>query len=271
MLLDKSEIAIVFITLSSIIAILNVYEIVLIVRYKNRKAFDKLLLSLAVSDLVVALTVISFKLADLITSNTVAWLDGTNFANIFILSISFSMSNLIAITADRYLAVRFPIKHRILLTGRRVNAVIITIWSLCIVTVTTYSVIQFKLGVQMELSLNMASGSILLYGVVMIIVYINIFYLICKRTVPGKNRIGEESKVTNWRRRLALVLNGPNMRERGVFLTGAIVTISFIICAYPLAIDFLIKQSGMLSIVSKILLLLNSLFNPLIYFFKRYL
>ena len=268
MLLDILERKILFITLSSIIAILNVYEIVLIVRYKNRKAFDKLLLSLAVSDLVVALTVIAFKLADLLTGNKVAWLDGTNFANIFILSISFSMSNLIAITADRFLAVRFPIKHRILLTGRRVNAVIITIWSLCIVSVTIYSLIQFKWRDQMEISLNMASGFILLYGVAMIVVYINILYLICKRAVPGKNRIGEEIKVTN--QRPALVLKGPNMTERGVFITGAIVTISFVICTYPFAIDFLIKQSGeKVSIASKILMLLNSLFNPLIYFFKR--
>ena len=260
---------IIFITLSFIIVTLNISEIVLILRRKKRKAFDKFLLSLAASDILVALSVASFKLADLVTSNTVLWLIGQNYVNILLLSIKFSIFNLIAITADRLLAVRFPIKHRILSTEWRVNAVIVTIWSLCIVSVTILSVIQFRKKNQIELVLNIASGFILLFGLVMTMVYINIFHLICKRRLPSKTKMGQESKGLN--RRLSLFPKGVNMTERGVILTGAIVTASFIICTYPFAVVFFITQSSKkISVVFKILVVLNSLLNPLIYFFKSY-
>ena len=267
--LNKQGGKFIFIALSFIIVTLNITEIVLILRRKNRKAFDKFLLSLAVSDILVALSVASFRIADLITSNTVSWLIGQNYVNILLLSITFSFFNLIAITADRFLAVRFPIKHRILSTEWRVNAVIVTIWSLSIIFVTILSAIQFRWKDQIELVLNIASGFILLFGVVMIMVYINIFHLICKRRIPSKNRMGEESKGLN--RRLSVFPKGANTIERGVILTGAIVTVSFIICTYPFAFNFLITQSSKkISVAFNILVVLNSLLNPLIYFFKSY-
>ena len=268
MLLDKPGGESVFIILSLITAILNVYEIVLIARCKNRKAFDKFLLSLAVSDILVALSVASFKIVDLATCNTIAWLERENFANMFLISAPFSVTNLIAITADRFLAVRFPIQHRILSTKRRVYVAIVITWSLGIVSIAIFCVIQFKWEEKIEITLYIASVYLLAFGVMMIVVYVNIFYLICKRTVPGKTARGKEQVRT---RIPALVLKGPNITERGVILTGAIVTISFIICTYPFAFNLLIQQSvGKISMVPKALILLNSLFNPLIYFFKSY-
>ena len=260
---------IIFIVLSFIIATLNISEIVLISRRKNRKAFDKFLLSLAASDILVALSVAAFKLADLATGNTVSWLIEQNYVNILLLSITFSFFNLIAITADRFLAVRFPIKHRILSTEWRVNAVIVTIWTLCIVFVTTLSVIQFRWKDQIELALNIASGFSLLFGVVIILVYINIFHLICKRRIPSKTKMGGENKGLN--RRLSVFPKCANTTERGVILTGAIVTISFIICTYPFAFNSLIKLSSKkISVIFNMLVVFNSLLNPLIYFFKSY-
>ena len=260
---------IIFIIVSFIIAILNISEVVIIVRCKSRKAFDKLLLSLAISDALIGLSVASFNIYYLTTDNTASLLDGNKYANIFFFSVILSLTNLIAITVDRFLAVRFPIKHRVFSTEKRANAVIVTIWSLGIVSVTFTGVMQIRWESQMEIIFNIASGFLLLFGVVMIMVYVNIFYLICKRTVPGKTGRGEEQNART--RNPAVVLKSLNMTERSVFLTGAIVTISFIICTYPLAFNFLIQQSvEKILIVSKVLILLNSLFNPLIYFFKSY-
>ena len=260
---------IIFIIVSFIIAILNISEVVIIVRCKSRKAFDKLLLSLAISDALVGLSVALFNIYYLTTDNTASLLDGNKYANIFFFSVILSLTNLIAITVDRFLAVRFPIKHRVFSTEKRANAVIVTIWSLGIVSVTFTGVMQVRWENQMEITFNVASGFLLLFGVVMIVVYVNIFYLICKRAVPGKTGGGEEQKART--RNPALVLKSLNMAERSVFLTGAIVIISFIFCTYPLAFNFLIQQSvEKILIVSKVLILLNSLFNPLIYFFKSY-
>ena len=269
MLLEGPGNEILFITLSFIIAILNAYEIVLILRCRNRKAFDKFLLSLAVSDILVALSVASFKLVDLVTNNTVPWLEGENIANMLLISVPFSVINLITITADRFLAVRFPIKHRILSTKRRVNAVIAISWSLGIFSVAFFCVMQFVWEEKNEITLSIASVHLLVFGGVMILVYMNIFYLIWKRTVPGETGRRGEGKVRT--RNPALSSKGPNMIERGVFIAGATVTISFIICTYPFAFNVLIKQSAeKASLASKLLILLNSLFNPIIYFFKSY-
>ena len=258
-----------YIVLALIIACLNTVETVLILRTNIKKAFEKLLLSLAVSDVFVGLTVAALKIVDLATHNTMSWLEGGDFAIIFIISSNLSISNLILITVDRFLAVRFPIKHRILLTERRVNATIALVWFLSAVSMIHLSIIKYELKRDYE-SLLAISGLILLLGVIMVVLYIKIFYLISKRTVTGSADGEQGKKVTM--RSIAKVVKGPHVTERGVFITGAIVTISFIICTYPFALNFLIIQSAEeTSLFSKVMLLLNSLFNPFIYFFKGYL
>ena len=258
-----------YMVLALTIAFLNTVETVLILRCNIKKAFEKLLLSLAVSDVVVGLTVAAFKIVDLATHNKMSWLEGDDFALLFIISSNFSMSNLVLITVDRFLAVRFPIKHRVLLTERRVNAIIALVWFLSAVSMAHFVIIKFELKGYHQ-SLLAISVFLLLLGAAMMAVYIKIFYLISKRKVTG-SADGEQGKKGTMRS-LAKVIKGPHVAERAVFITGGIVTTSFIICTYPFAINLLIHQSAEeTSLFSKAMLLLNSLFNPLVYFFKGYL
>ena len=255
--------------LAMMIVLLNTIEIVLILRCKRKKTFDKLLLSLAISDLMVGFAVATFKIVDVTTYNTIPWLVGENFAGIFKFSINFSITNLFMITADRLLAVRFPIKHRILLTERRVNAMIAVIWLVSFVTSALFFLLQFKWKKE-RLSLLITSGILLLLGATMLAVYINIFYWISKRKVNGTVVNGQDGVAV--KRGLAMVIKGPYVTERAVFITGCIVTISFIICTYPLAFDYLLYQSvARISTPSRFMILSNSLLNPFIYFFKSYL
>ena len=259
----------IFVILALIILFSNTVEIILILRCKSKKLFDKLLLSLALSDILVGLAVIAFKSIGLVRHNALPWLEGEDCANIFIISSNFSMSNLIFITVDRFLAVRFPVKHRILLTERRVNTVIALVWFLSAVSTTLFSIIKFEWRGANE-SLLILSGFLLLIGVAMMVVYIKIFYLISKRTAKGSanTRQGKQGTI----RGLGKVTKGPHVTERAVFITGAIVTISFIVCTYPFAFDFLICRSAHeISLPPRLMILLNSLFNPFIYFFKNYL
>ena len=257
-----------FIIVAFLTAFLNIAEIVLIIRCNSRKAFDKLLLSLAASDVLVGLSIAAFKSFDLITHNTIDWLEGTSFANIFVYSITFSISNLLLITIDRFLAVRFPIKHRMLVTERQVNKTIVIVWVLCLVSTAVFFAMHFTWLEKNLAPLYIASGCLLLFGMVITMGYSAIFYMICKRKIQraaGK----EERKITV--RNFAFALKGFQMAEKGVFVTGAIVSISFIICTYPFAIEFLIFNNGArISIISRLLILLNSLLNPVVYFFKRY-
>ena len=254
--------------LALMIVLLNTIEIALILRCKSKKTFDKLLLSLAISDLMVGLAVATFKIADVTTSNTIPWLVGGNFASIFKFSINFSIGNLFVITADRFLVVRLPIKHRIFFTERRVNAMIVVIWLACSVTSTLFLLLQFEWKKE-RISLLIKSGILLLLGATMLAVYINIFYCISKRKVTraAVNRQGDVAA----KRGLTIVIKRPYVRERAVFITGCIVTISFIICTYPLACDYLLHQSrARVSVPSRFMILSNSLLNPFIYFFKSY-
>ena len=260
---------ILFVLLAFAIAFLNIAEAILILRCQSKKAFDKLLLSLALSDVLVGLAVAGFKLVDIATYNSVSWLTGDDFANIFVVSINFSTSNLLLITIDRFLAVRFPIKHRNLLTDQRVNAVIVLIWLLALAFGTYVCIVQFKWEEATQ-SLLIASGFLLLFGVGMMLAYIKIFFMISKRAATRAPRTTQGNTATT--RSLVEVIKGPNVAERAVFITGGVVTLSFIICTYPFACDVLIRQSGkQIPLMPRVMLILNSLFNPFIYFFKKYL
>ena len=266
---DTTDRDIIYVALSIIIVILNTIEAVLILRCNSKKTFDKLLLSLAISDVLVGLAVAAFKIVSLTTYNALTWLGSEDCANIFIASSNFSMSNLVLITVDRFLAVRFPLKHRILLTERRINILIALMWLLSAVSMTFLTIIKFEWKGTNE-SLFIISGFILLLGAVMIVVYIKIFYLISKRTAKIQADGGQGNTVKI--KSLVKFTKGFHVAERAVFITGCVVTISFIVCTYPFAFDFWIHQSAQeISLATRFLLLLNSLFNPFIYFFKGYL
>ena len=260
---------ITFVFLGLLTVLLNSVETGLILRIKNKKIFDRLLLSLALSDVLVGVTVSTVKSADLYHGSNFSWLKQEDIAAIFLLSIVFSFSNLLAIAIDRFLAVQYPIKHRILLTPRRANIAIAALWLLCLISVLMNSLSTYKWTINVIYLLYGASVTILVFGVLITIIYCTIFYLICKRKMHVARTDGAQDNAI--RGGFAAFLKGPYKFERAVLFTGCIVAISFIICTYPFAIEFLIGQSvEHISYMSKAVMILNSLLNPLIYFFKSY-
>ena len=267
--IDLTNRDIIYVIISFLIVILNTVEAVLIIRCNSKNTFDKLLLSLAISDILVGLSVAAFKIIDLTTYDSLTWLGTEDCAIIFIASSNFSMLNLVLITVDRFLAVRFPIKHRILVTERRINTIIVLIWIVSAVSMIFLIIIELERKGTNE-SLFAMSGLILLIGAVMVVVYIKIFYVISKRTAKVTVEGGQGNTIKI--RSLVKVKKGPHLVEKAVFITGGVVTFSFVMCTYPFAFDFLIHQSAHeISLAPRFLLLLNSLLNPLIYFFKGYL
>ena len=250
-------------------ALLNIIEIVLISRKKNRKVFEKLLISLAASDVLVGMAAAAFKLLDLITDNQIKWLSGGDIANIFLISTTFSIANIGAITVDRYLAIRFPIKHRMIVTARRVDVTIVVLWFLCLVSTILNSFLEFQWIKDFDYMLYVGTVSLLAFSVAMTMMYAAIFWSISKRTMrTATENVAETNSV---RRGFMSIFKGLGTTEKSVLFTGCLVTISFIICTYPFAFEFLIRQSGKgMSTASRLMLLLNSLLNPIIYFFMRY-
>ena len=257
---------IAYFPVAALIVIFNIVEIILILRIKYRTMFDKLLLSLAFSDVIVGVVVAIFQgFHQHRTDST--WMKPKVAVNVFLLSMVFSTTNLFAIAVDRFLAVRSPIKHRILSTNRRTNMCIVALWMVCLAFVTASGLITWTLDI--GFASNIVSVSLLVFGVFIIILYCAIFYLICKRKMRAANT--DRREVISTRSCITLFLKGPYKAERSVFFTGCIVTISFIICSYPFAFNLLICQKFEdLFFVPQFLIVLNSLLNPFIYFFKKW-
>ena len=256
---------ILYILTALLIILSNSIEIVLILGIWNRTIFDRLLLSLAFSDALVSVVVGFFQVSEMHLGDKF-WLREENAINTFLFSITFSCTNLISITVDRFLAVQYPIKHRMLLTPKRANNIIAVLWILCFLGFSITALFTHILALEMKLILYATSISLLVFGILITILYCVIFCLVCKRKMPTAGADGGDNNVT--RSCIALFLKGPYKAERSVLFTGLIVAISFIVCTYPFAFNVLItKSNGSFPFITKFLVVLNSLLNPFIYFF----
>ena len=262
---DIAAIDISYIVVAQLIVLLNAAEMVLILRKKDKKIFDKLLLSLAASDLLVGMSIFAFKIAELNAPKKSTWQTPTNFTNMYVLSMIFSITNLVGITIERFLAVKFPIKHRMMVTKKKANVFVAIMWVLSAGSVVFCSLVIFLWKNDMPMLLQGSSISLLFHGVWITAAYAYIFHLIRKRYVATTTTRGDGNVS---RRGFGLMFKGPNRAERSVFLTSCLVAVSFIVCTYPFAIEYLITGIG--SSVSTFLIVLNSLLNPFIYFFKSY-
>ena len=256
------------IVLGALTTVLLICEIVLITRKKIKlKPFEKLLLSLAISDILVTVTVMIFKIFDfyLVKSDMTG---EDKFFVVLVLSITFSVGNIFAITIDRFLAVRFPLKHRVLMTGCRMNKLIVVIWALCCFSVIFFSIFVFVGKGDHAVLFIAVSGTLLLYGILVLSVYIYIVHMSMHRKVLIINNTGSVSH-----RQVAVCLFSPQFSaERNILYTCCLVTFSYIICSFPFAIEILIVQNALhISFASKLVLCLNSSTNPIVYFFKGYL
>ena len=251
-----------------VIIILNITEIVLILRVKFKKIFDRLLLSLAVSDFIVGLAIAAYKLIDLNFGEKLVWFEEDKFANVFLFSLNFSIWNLFVITIDRYFAVKFPIKHRVYATERRCNIVIGIMWLVSLIILTFHVLNVFLWDEESDYFLLLSSVTVLVFGGFMIAVYSSILYLLSKNRIKTST---ENKEGRTRRQKLNLFFNSSKRAERAVCLSSFFVAVSFMLFTYPFAIEYLVIKSGKdISFITKLFILLNSLFNPFIYFFKSY-
>ena len=262
----------IYIALGLITVVLNATEIVLIIRTKKKKAFENLLLSLAVSDALVGITYATAKIAQLVSRRRLAWLSPENSAKTILISIIFSITMLLALTVDRFLAVKFPIKHRMIVTAKRANMAIIVVWLISLIAAAFYCLVTFIWAKESNFTLKVANCISLIVGAVILSAYAVIFFLISKRKLRAATT-GENEKGAAKGRWFAWLCGGTYTVERSVLLTGCIVTISFVFCTWPFAFEYLFFKASVseVSLPSKLMIPLNSLLNPIIYFFKSYL
>ncbi len=244
---------------------LNVFEIKTIsCRPGILKAFEKLLLSLSIGDLIISSCTVIFMLlvfAEAVDKRT----SPRVFHLVLVASMGLSYWNIIAITVDRYFAVRYPIRHNIKMRPKFVNGVVAVIWLMAVkFTVVLGLVIYYKFHTVTYLMI--CAINVLLIGVMFGLIY---FYLF-KRTMQSRLQTiqGSSSKTTCSITELRTEQR--RRPERNLLITSSLVVATFVAANYPFAIEMLVQQRLDFSFSSQLCLLLNCALDPLVYFYKGY-
>ena len=227
------------------------------------KTTTTLLLSLAVSDVGVGLFVQPFY-----TSLLVSWLQQNSpscftyrmFNNVGLLFSSASSLGVVAVSADRFLAVHLHLRYKELVTHKRVVAVVISIWvfSAFVSLIILSGLRAIQIIVQ---SIAQVSGLVLT-----IVIYIKLYLVVrChKNRIQSMQARGEQSKdVTN----LSGVIKSA--------FVSVYVYVAFLVCYVPYwSCVTAIRLYGptltlkSLHLFSLTLVFLNSSLNPVIYCWK---
>ena len=235
--------------LASAIIIANIVEIIFITRVrKNMSLFQLLLFSLAVADLFVGISGWCIAVLEL-HGVKIAKLQ---LGSIVCFAIAASVNHVNAITIDRLLAIRWPLRHKYLVSRKRISIYIATTWCVSIVMLMPMFVSDGD-----DLTKYILSICIITYSGAMVFVYSYIIY----RTVVVR------------RKTLIIVAQGTDAvqtsKDVQLVLVVIILTIIFMVCSIPFCVYTFVIDDVPTTI--KNFLISNSLCNPFVYFFWKLL
>ena len=229
----------------ALVVVINIIEIGILARnHKNLTIYERLLLSLSVADLLVGITFLVSLLAQFEKGSNL------RISVVFWYSITTSLFHIVLLTLDRAIAVLYPLKHRIWITVKFINISIGMSWVFSLLTVTSFLFNRSKMvtktiiGYMTELAIC-----------ILVIVYSIIIYkVLIKRYRHGPlNR----SRSLFTRRDLNLVV------------ISIFITVTFAAFTLPFSIKSVAHKKE--SFVDKLFIVLNSLTNPITYFFWMFL
>ena len=192
--------------------------------------------------------------------------------------------HIVVVTAERYMAIKFPLKHR-LLHPKCMKKVLATVW-LCSLLVSSipFSWISKVYPVFQPESLKLTLGftifcmafALALPYMFLIYAFVRMFKAINRSLPnvcrPSTNGYGQQNPVMARRHRLLLKSTG----ERKCLLLFIIMALVFLVCWLPWFVIFLLHQSTLdaskLLVPSQVSLLvryLTSVINPLLYTFLK--
>ena len=242
-----SEKNISLLSLAIPVVIVNIIEIILLLtRMKMLSNFEKMLFSLAVADLLVGFAqgIVSFlKIADVDFK-------GIKFNSIFLFTLAASFNHVNAITVDRFLAVCWPIKHRLWVTKKVIITCVIILWVL-----NGFMLIPLFVADSLDYIRRILAILSVIYAGLMTFIYSFIIYkaIICRRkSFQGQSSVNAEQAKKDFQ----------------LVIISACIVVTFMICTIPLAISAFISEE--LPWPVKFVLILNSFFNPFIYFFWKF-
>ena len=247
--------------------ILNILEICIIrKRWRKVTDFKLILFNLATVDCLTGIVFLS-----LIGTETYLILNNVHVHNeimaaiylLIVVSVIVSVNFVILIGIERLFAVRLPIQHRMFhMKRRRVYIAVALIWLVtilaCALAITLDQVINDTvIETYGSTHLGYTCGTVLsLQSLIVLLLYSSLSFYVLKRQ-SRFNKIGEAHSA---RRDLATSLK----KERVTLIVCFLIVASFLVCTTPFSIRMYQERTEE---IERILLLSNSLINPLIYFF----
>ena len=253
--------------------VLNFIEIHLIVKVWNHATdFELVLLNLAVADvlnclLFTAVTGIShytFNNRSIVSSKAerLFWIHACHT-----FSVMASTSFVIVIGVERFFAAKLPLKHRLWHTSRRKLLMCISItWGFDIIVSTTLALINYfatdKKIMFASKDLSYFTTGLLTAGLVLVsILYMWLAHLVLMRSMKLFEFDNKDFSVN------AKSIKRAMTKEKATVIVCALVVVVLFICDLPIIVDLFLQR---LTQTAVLLLKLNSIANPVIYFFKGY-
>ncbi len=243
-------------TTGSLGVIANIAQLILICRDKKRRkcSFGLTLLSLNIADLLASIGLCLLGIAYLLFIFMMV-----DFALFKMLmktahvSLAFSLTSSIThvgfIAVQRAIAVASPFKVKQIITMSRCHIILALMWIISV----ALAIGVFHLE---KLGFMSLSGIALGTGVALIVIY----SIVCCKTTK-RNAANNASENRPRRRRNA---------EREVLMYSAAITVVYIVCNYPKAVNQFISYPASMVITSDLLLSINPLLDPLLYFMSSY-
>lgn len=263
------SIEIVFFVVGGVAFVLNIVESTLILKMrKNWKHFDRLLLSLSIADLIVAIATIMANIGKIDGMPALGNLLSKRFFFIVLFtSQDYSVLHILAITVDRFMAVKHPLKHNMRMQGHFPAMTIAGIWVsvfalnvVLISIITTYSNLLLPIG-------KAFSVLFILLGLCYAAAYRHIFRTALNQATRRSKKFTDEEHKNCSIKKVLLLEKCRN--ERNLLITCCLVLSSYLICMFPISVETLVKNSAEdITVISQLLLIGNSILNPIVYFFK---
>ncbi|XP_036451456.1 trace amine-associated receptor 13c-like [Colossoma macropomum] len=234
-----------------------------------------LILSLAMADLLVGLIIMPVKIMELVDS---CWYFGKIACSIFSiingLSVSASLSSLIFIAVDRYIAISDPLLYSMRITASKMSMVIILGWSFCLLYMIIFMYFNDLLQSQMSTRCGECSMPVKYSWVVIdlvifflapcsvILVLYSIIFKVARRQAKAVTAVTND---TSFKRGAKSLLSAETKAAK----TLGIVIIVYLACWIPFYVSSLSVESvtseSIVWTVFNWLLYMNSSVNPLIY------
>ena len=250
--MDEATRYYLYIAIGSFAILLNLIEIILICKIrKSLKSYERLLLSLSAGDLISGLSFLCLGIFHFASFQLPA--HSFLIRAVEMMAFAFSAANLLVIGLDRLVAVRFPIKHQIWVTPNKMKFTIIGLWTILLLSeVLQLWGFEAIPGMFIEKNfIHLKSWPIISSAIVFSVIYTYIIYVVIHSRDPTITRSKERRHQDNL-----------------VITTCVSIVVIYLVCTCPVAIEGLISKES--SHVTSVFLVVNSMLDPLVYFFKNY-